>query len=71
VELLSDQRQVDELDECRLQLVAGLTAVVFVECRQVGFERDRCHLSSFEIRSGAATSGRSSQFGGGSARFRT
>jgi len=34
--------------------------VVFVERRQVRFARDRCHLSSFEIRSGAATSGRSS-----------
>src|SRR5207302_1053551 len=59
VQLLSDQRQVDELDERRLQFATGLTPVVFVERRQVIFARDRCHLSSFGIRSGSATSGRS------------
>src|SRR6266576_2294420 len=61
VQLLADQRQVDELDERRLQLAAGLTAVVLVERRQVSFAWDGGHLSSFEIRSGAATSDRSSQ----------
>ena len=47
VQLLADEGEVDQLDERRLQLVADLMAVVFVERRQMRLTRDRCHLSSF------------------------
>jgi hypothetical protein len=38
VQLLADERQVDELDERRLQLAAGLGAVVIVECPESDVE---------------------------------
>jgi hypothetical protein len=47
VQLLADQRQIDQLDERRLQLAPDLFALMVTEGRQVCALGDRCHDSSF------------------------
>ena len=47
VQLFAEQRQVDELDERRLQLASGPLAPVLVHCRQIRVMRDGRHARSF------------------------
>src|SRR5207302_8765840 len=60
VQLLSDQGQVDELGESRLQLVADLVADVRAERREMGRGCDRSHVLS-SPRSGIANFGQSTE----------
>src|SRR5205823_8640834 len=47
VQLLADQREVDELDERCLELPSDLLALMLPQRGQVRFVCDRCHVSSF------------------------
>src|SRR5205823_3441404 len=47
VQLLADQREVDELDERCLELPSDLLALMLPQRRQMRFVCNRCHVSSF------------------------